>query len=190
MAVRRRTSRVSGSVAYNTYGSVAYAPAYDGSAVRAPRREEELYRPEPQRRQRERVRHHALERAKVKVREAGQVAPFAVVSFAAVAVFAVMLLLSCAQYLAVTNEVVSLRREMSSLESQNVTLSAEYERLYDISSIQEAVGSEMVKPTGDQVVYIDLSEPDTVTVFGAEEGEGSLLEEIGERISGLIEYFR
>ena len=26
---------------YGTYGSVAYAPAYDGSAVRAPRREEE-----------------------------------------------------------------------------------------------------------------------------------------------------
>ena len=30
------------TTAYSTYGSVAYAPAYDGSAVRAPRREEEL----------------------------------------------------------------------------------------------------------------------------------------------------
>ena len=39
---------------YSTYGSVAYAPAYDGSAVRAPRREEELQRapaPYPKRRQ-------------------------------------------------------------------------------------------------------------------------------------------
>ena len=32
------------TIAYSTYGSVAYAPTYDGSAVRAPRREEELYR--------------------------------------------------------------------------------------------------------------------------------------------------
>ena len=43
MAARRRSTTV-----YNTYGSVAYAPAYDGSAVRAPRREEELQRrPQP-----------------------------------------------------------------------------------------------------------------------------------------------
>ena len=40
MASRRRTT----STAYNTYGSMAYAPAYDGSAVRPPRREEELQR--------------------------------------------------------------------------------------------------------------------------------------------------
>ena len=32
MAARRRSTTV-----YNTYGSVAYAPAYDGSAVRAPK---------------------------------------------------------------------------------------------------------------------------------------------------------
>jgi phenylalanyl-tRNA synthetase beta chain len=43
MAARRRNTTT-----YNTYGSVAYAPAYDGSAVRVPRREEELqHRPQP-----------------------------------------------------------------------------------------------------------------------------------------------
>ena len=38
MATRRRSQLSS----YRTYGSVAYAPAYDGTAVRAPRREEVL----------------------------------------------------------------------------------------------------------------------------------------------------
>ena len=183
-----RRRRITADTAYSTYGSVAYAPAYDGSAVRAPH-PEEIQQPV----HRERVRRRALERAQVKVREAGQVAPFAVVSFLAVAVFAVMLLLSSAQYLAVTNEVVGLRSQMSKLEREYVTLSAEYERVFDLDSIQEAVGSEMIKPTGDQVVYIDLSEPDAVTVFGAEEGVSPLseaLDEIKDAVGGLLEYFQ
>ena len=49
MAVNRRR-RTTG---YSTYGSVAYAPTYDGNAARVPRREEELRRapaPQPQNR--------------------------------------------------------------------------------------------------------------------------------------------
>ena len=59
MAARRRSTTV-----YNTYGSVAYAPAYDGSAVRAPRREEELQR-RPQPKTREHVRRKQLTRTQV-----------------------------------------------------------------------------------------------------------------------------
>ena len=81
-------SRRRNTTAYSTYGSVAYAPAYDGNAVRAPRREEELRRA-PRPKQREQVRRH--ERARVEVRKAGKVSLFAVVGFMAVAVFAVML---------------------------------------------------------------------------------------------------
>ena len=92
MAARRRNTTT-----YNTYGSVAYAPAYDGSAVRVPRREEELQR-RPQPKQLERVRHQELTRTQVQVREAGQVAPFAVVGFLAVAVFAALLLMSAENY--------------------------------------------------------------------------------------------
>lgn len=32
------------TIAYSTYGSVAYAPAYEGNTARVPRREEELRR--------------------------------------------------------------------------------------------------------------------------------------------------
>ena len=184
MAARRRTT-----TAYNTYGSVAYAPAYDGSAVRAPRREEELQRPRPK--QRERVRRQELTRTQVQVREAGQVAPFAVVGFLAVAVFAA--LLRYVQYTVLNGEMVSLRNEMSSLQKENATLSAQYEKVFDMETIQAAVGSTMVRPTNDQVVYIDLSEPDTVVVYGEEEAESGLvgaLKGIGSVLGEFVEYFR
>ena len=187
MATRRRST-----TGYDTYGSVAYAPVYDGAAVRAPRREEELQRP-PQPRTRERTRRRALARAQVQVREAGQVAPFAVVGFLAVAVFAALLLMSYVQYTQLSDQMVSLRSQMDTLQSENATLSAQYEKVFDMETIQEAVGDTMVRPDQDQVVYIDLSEPDTVTVY--ESGTAgsaleSVLSELFQAVSGVIEYFR
>ncbi|MGI5962807.1 MAG: hypothetical protein ACOX7N_03705 [Lawsonibacter sp.] len=186
MAARRRNPS-----AYHTYGSVAYAPAYDGSAVRIPRREEELQR-RPQPKQREQVRRHALTRTQVQVREAGQVAPFAVVGFLAVAVFAALLLLSYVQYTVLSNQVVSLRSEMETLQKESVTLSAQYEKIFDMATIQETVGDTMSRPTSDQVLYIDLSEPDSVVLYG-EEAEGGIigmLREFGMAVGEIIEYFR
>jgi len=177
---------------YRTYGSVAYAPAYDGSAVRAPRREEELRRapaPYPKRQQQIRKR----ERARAEVRQAGAVAPFAVVGFLAVALFAVMLITSYAQLTVANDEMVSLRRQLSDLKTENTTLSAQYEKVFDLATIQAAVGDTMIRPSSDQVVYIDLSAPDTVTVYqgsSAVSGLEDLLKGIGDLFGGIIEYFR
>ena len=187
MAANRRHN----TTAYKTYGSVAYAPSYDGSAVRAPRREEELQRaPAPYHRRREQVR--KKERPKVQVRQAGAVAPLAVVGFLAVAILAALLVTSYARLTVVNDKMVALRRELSELKSENAALSAQYERVFDLASIQEAVGDKMVRPTSDQVVYIDLSEPDTVTVYqGATPSPFSaLLDGAGELFGSIIEYFR
>ena len=184
------TNRRRNTTPYSTYGSVAYAPTYDGSAVRAPRREEELYRtPAPQ--PKKPVRRH--ERARVEVRQAGAVAPFAVVGFLAVAVFAVMLVTSYAQLTMANDEMMSLRKELNGLKSDNATLTAQYEKVFDLATIQEVVGDTMVRPTSDQVVYIDLSEPDTVTVYQGNAGPSglrSILEGIGDIFGSIIEYFR
>lgn len=185
MATRRRNMST-----YNTYGSVAYAPAYDGGTVALPRREQELQQPRPK--QRERVHRRALTRTRVQVREAGQVAPFAVVGFLAVAVFAALLLLSYVQYTVLSGEMVSLRSEMTTLEKESATLSAQYEKVFDMQSIEAAVGDTMTRPTSDQILYIDLSEPDTVVVYG-EDGNGGLLgalREIGGVLGEIVEYFR
>ena len=186
-ANRRRTTTV-----YSTYGSAAYSPLYDGHAARLPRREEELRRtPVPQPKRREQVRRH--ERAQVEVRQAGQIAPFAVIGFLAVAVFAVMLITSYAQLTVANDEMVSLRRELSELQKESVTLSAQYEKVFDLATIQKAVEDTMVRPTGDQVVYIDLSEPDTVTVHqetGSGSGWTALWSGVGNVFGSIIEYFR
>lgn len=183
---RRTTTR------YSTYGSVAYAPAYEGNTARVPRREEELRRvPAPSPKRREEVRRH--ERARVEVRQAGQIAPFAVVGFLAVAIFAVMMVTSYAQLTVANDEMVTLRRELSDLRSENVTLSAQYEKVFDLDTIQAAVGDTMVRPTNDQVVYIDLSAPDAVTVYetrGVDTGVQDLMNGVRNVLDGIIEYFR
>lgn len=184
MAARRRNQ----TLAYRTYGSVAYAPAYDGSAVRAPGQEEVL-QPKPRVRPKER----ALTRTQVQVRPAGQVSVFTVLGFLAVGVFAALLLFSYSQYTVVADEVVSLRQELSSLQTENATLTAEYEKVFDMERIQAAVGETMVRPSAGQIEYIDLSEPDSVELYGGQSGAAGLMgviAGIGDVISEVIEYFR
>lgn len=186
MATRRRfTTR------YDSYGSVAYAPVYEGNTVRAPRREEE-YQPIPQPRRREQPRRQQLERTEVEVRQAGAVAPFAIIGFMAVAVLAALLLFSHAQSTVLNAEVVQLRSQLTTLEAENAKLSAQYEQVFDMSKIQEAVGDTMVRPTGSQAVYLDLSEPDTVVVFDQLKDNRifDALAAAGRTLGDLIEYFR
>jgi hypothetical protein len=186
MATRRRfTTR------YDSYGSVAYAPVYEGNAVRAPRREEE-YQPSPQPRRREQTHRRAVERTQVEVRQAGAVAPFAVVGFLAVAIFAALLLVSHAQSTVLNAEVVELRSQLSALETEHAKLSAQYEQVFDMEKIQAAVGDTMVRPTNSQAVYLDLSEPDTVVGYDNLKNNKlfSAIAGAGETLGELIEYFR
>ena len=186
MATRRRfTTR------YDSYGSVAYAPVYEGNAVRAPRREEE-YQPSPQPRRREQTYRRTVERTQVEVRQAGAVAPFAVIGFLAVAIFAALLLVSHAQSTVLNAEVVELRSQLSVLEAEHAKLSAQYEQVFDMDKIQAAVGDTMVRPTNSQAVYLDLSEPDTVVVYDNLKNNKlfSAVAGAGQTLGELIEYFR
>lgn len=180
---RRRTS-------YDTYGNVAYAPVYEGNAVRVPRREETL-QPKPRVRPREQER--TLTRTRVQVREAGEVSPFAVIGFLAVGIFAALLLWSYSQYIVTTDQLVTLRSDLVDLQEENVRLSAQYEKVFDMERIQEAVGDTMVRPTSDQIVYLDLSEPDRVTLYGEDEtaqGPLGLWKGLEELFGDLFAYFQ
>lgn len=186
MASRHRTSTAS----YNTYGSVAYAPAYEGGALRTPRGEQTL-QPRPKVRTHERAR--TLTRTKVQVRQAGEVSPFAVVGFLTVGVFAALVIFSYAQFTVANSHLSSLRGELQDLQAQNVTLSAEYERVFDMERIQAAVGDTMVRPTSDQIVYLDLSQPDNVVLSREQErstGIQGALEGLEDIFQRVIEYFR
>ena len=182
-AVKRRSSR------YSRYDRVPY-DAYDGSAARQLQREE-VIQPRPMVRPRERT----VARPRVRVRQAGKVSPFAVVGFLAVGVFAVLLLFSYVQLTMISEQVVHLKGEMTTLQTEEAKLRAQYELAYDLGTIEEGVTATgaMVKPQNGQVVYVDLSEPDTVTFFD-ENAPASGLEGAMESVKSIareiVEYFR
>ena len=180
-AVKRRSR-------YTNYSRVPY-DAYDGSAARQLQREEVL-RPRPMVRPRER----AVVRPRVRVREAGLVSPFAV-GFLAVGVFAVLLLFSYVQLTTISQQVVELRSEMTALQSEEAKLRTAYELSYDLSSIEETMTASgaMVRPQNGQVVYVDLSEPDTVTFFNQDEaaaGLDGMFESVKSIASEIVAYFQ
>ena len=166
-AVKRRSR-------YTNYSRVPY-DAYDGSAARQLQREEV--------------------RPRVRVREAGLVSPFAVVGFLAVGVFAVLLLFSYVQLTTISQQVVELRSEMTALQSEEAKLRTAYELSYDLSSIEETMTASgaMVRPQNGQVVYVDLSEPDTVTFFNQDEavaGLDGMFESVKSIASEIVAYFQ
>lgn len=185
MATRRRSAPTE----YRTYGNVAYAPVYEGNTVRAPRRQE-VERPQPKRRPH---RRHIV-RPQVEVRQAGSVSVFAVVGFLAVGVFAALLLLSYVQLTMTADSVRSLRSELSQLQADNVALTAQYEQVFDMEHLQQAVGGTMTRATGSQITYIDLSEPDSVVLHNQTpagvRGVQGLIQGAEEIFSALTEYFR
>ena len=107
-------------------------------------------------------------------------------------ILAGLLLMGYARLTMVSGEMVGLRSQLTSLQKEHATLSAEYEKVFDMDTIEQAVGGDMVRPTDDQVVYIDLSEPDTVVVYGEEGGYvlASVLDSVRSFFGGVIEYFR
>ena len=183
MAAEQRKRR---TFTYSSYGNTALAPEY-GPAVAAPRRQEVLTpRPKVQ------TRARAAARPQVQVREAGAVSVFAVVGFLAVGIFAVLLLMSYIRLTALTDQAANLRSDLTALEQEQDQLVAQYEKVFDVASLQEAVGDTMAQPTNDQYVYIDLSEEDNVVLFGQEDkvsGPAGLLAGTKKIFGNIVDYF-
>lgn len=174
---RRRTSR------YETYGSVAYDPVWEGGAVAVPGGEE-VVRPRPNVRPKERT----LARPHVQVREAGKVSPFAVAGFLAVGVLAALLVMSCMRLAVVNDESVQLRSQLSELKEEEAKLLTQYELAYDLQEIEEMLTADgtMVKPSSSQMVVLDLSEPDNVVVYDQAEDAAGTLEKAGSWLKNLL----
>lgn len=185
---KRRTSP---KMRYESYGNVAYAPSVEGGAVAAPRQQESI--PLPRRRVQERTQTRPLTRTQVKVREGGVVAPFGVIGFLVAGIFAALLVMTMAQQTVLSAQVVSLQTEYSAAQVTNASLSAQYEQIFDIASVEAAVAGTMVRPSSEQVVYIDLSQPDEVTLYGDEAGVtgvAGLVAGIQEIVGELKAYFQ
>lgn len=182
---RRRTSA--------TYGNVAYSLDYMGNVAVERGTAERVYQPQPKVRPRERVRSRT--RTKVHVREQEKVSVFAVSGFLAIAAIAVVVLLSYIQLYQINTESVNLRSQLTELKTEEAKLSAQYERTFDLQAIEESLLSTgaMVKPKSNQIIYLDLSEPDNAVVYSQLEtaaGVRSFLDSVQQLLGGAVEYFR
>lgn len=176
---QRRTSR------YEVYGNVAYDPVWEGGAVAAPAPgRQEVLHPRPNVRPKERT----LARPRVQVREAGKVSPFAVVGFLSVAVMAVLLLMCCVRLTVLNDESVQLRNQLSQLQEEEADLLARYELAYDLQAIEAELISSgaMVRPGSDQMVVLDLSEPDNVVVYDRTESAAGVVNEVKDFLGDLL----
>lgn len=176
------------------YGSNA---AYDEFAVRVMGGQEALQpdprvSPRPRRRTMARPKRQAAARPRVRVREAGTVSPFAVCGFAVAAVMAVLILVGYAHLMALSNEVVSLQSQMEELEGEETVLRTRYDLAYDLNAIEAAVTADgsMRHPLPSQMVYVDLTAPDSVVrYYPEEESEGGFMDSVHEIIQKAVAYF-
>lgn len=165
MANERRATQ------YRTYGSAAYQPEYEGNTVRRSGQRTRRHE-EPVRRPKVQPRTQPVSRPSVEVRQQGAVSPFAIVGFLAVALCALLLVMTSARLAMVKDETVELRSQLAALQQEEKILMAQYELAFDLNEIEDmftADGS-MVKAGSGQTAYLDLSEGDNVVYYEAAEG--------------------
>lgn len=178
---------------YNPAGAVSGSLAYD---LDWELRERELRHAGEAPRQRETAVEQPKVRtrteAKVQIRERQKISLFAVAGFAAVAVMAVLVLMSYIQLTALSAETVALKTQLSKLEAENVTLTAQYERMFDQNAVKEAAeAAGMSKPGNSQIYYIDLSDGDSAVVYQQTEPNvlSRVLTSVNHGIYTVVEYF-
>lgn len=182
-ARRKQTQHYYQSSPYRVSGSAAYQLEYDGSAAR-------VRQPRPEPRPQVRPRRQPAPRPRVQVRPVGSVSLLAVVGFAAVAVFAALLLIANARLMVLNDETVSLRAELKTLQTEEAELLAQRDKIYDVDTIaaQFTASGAMVKPQPSQVTYLSSDRPDSLVKYERprQSLRDSLYEKLRELSTGLF----
>ena len=117
-------------------------------------RQNTVAQPQPKRRTAQKVKTET----KVQLRERQEVSYAAIAGFALVLGLAVMVLMSHIQLTSLSNETVKLKNELSQLQTENVSLTTQYERMFDLTTVKAAAEKAgMSKPSNSQICYVDLS---------------------------------
>ena len=148
-----------------------------GEAPRHPAREQEQVRTVP----------------RVQVRERQRVPVMAMLGVTAVLGLAVVVLMGYIQLTVLSADTVALKNELSTLQTENLRLTTEYERMFDLATVKEAAeAAGMVKPGSSQICYIDLSEGDSAVVYRQEDPRlvDQALTAIRQGACAVVEYFR
>jgi len=173
-------SAVYGDLAYDLDREVReHTLRHAGEARRQPR-EESMAQPQVRR------------VSQVQVRQKQKLSVFSLLGFGAVAALAVLVLMSYIQLTELSSQVVELKSQLSTLQTENVTLTAQYERMYDLETVKAAAeAAGMGKPSSSQIYYIDLSDGDNAVVYQKEEPDvlSRLLTSLNHGIYTVVEYF-
>ena len=116
----------------------------------------------------------------------------AVLGFLAAGALLGLVLLSYLQLTAISDSVVSLQKDLSTLKTENVTLTTAYERTFDLNTVEStAAAAGMSKPSASQIYYIDMSEPDSVQLYSVQSSNAldRILSALGDRLYSVVEYF-
>ena len=105
----------------------------------------------------------------------------------------IALMLCSVRLTGISDNVSSIKREISALEEEHVALLTAYERTFDLATVKAAAeAAGMSKPSSGQIQYIDLSGADSVEVYAA--GGAAALNGFTEKAESLwayvLEYFR
>ena len=105
----------------------------------------------------------------------------------------ISLMLCYVKLTGISDNVSSIKREISALEEEHVALLTAYERTFDLATVKAAAeAAGMSKPSSGQIQYIDLSGANSVEVYAA--GGAAALNGFTEKAESLwayvLEYFR
>ena len=172
-----------------TYGSLAYdldALAREkqvGEAGKLPQKKVRPAQPEVQ----------PVQRRQSAARAAVRPSPVLLLGTVLVVGMVIALMLCYVKLTGISDNVSSIKREISALEEEHVALLTEYERTFDLATVKAAAeAAGMSKPSSGQIQYIDLSGADSVEVYAA--GGAAALNGFTEKAESLwayvLEYFR
>lgn len=105
----------------------------------------------------------------------------------------IALMLCYVKLTGISDNVSSIKRDISALEEEHMALLTAYERTFDLATVKAAAeAAGMSKPSSGQIQYIDLSGADSVEVYAA--GGAAALNGFTEKAESLwayvLEYFR
>lgn len=119
------------------------------------------------------------------------VAASTVIGFLLVAVLMFLVVLNYMRLNELSIGIASMQSEYEDLKSEAAVLTVENEQMLNVRKIEEqAVGMGMGRPADDQMVYIDMSQPDRGVIL-TETNEGSdFLEGIRTFFFAAVDFFR
>ena len=172
-----------------TYGSLAYdldALAREKQLDEAGKLPQKKVRPEQPEVQ-------PVQRRQSAARAAVRPSPVLLLGTVLVVGMVIALMLCYVKLTGISDNVSSIKREISALEEEHVALLTAYERTFDLATVKAAAeAAGMSKPSSGQIQYIDLSGADSVEVYAA--GGAAALNGFTEKAESLwayvLEYFR